>query len=181
MTEKAVKNREFICFRIPLSRISPLSQNRDFTFPSLAPMAHAHPPSRAAERQCICGCKTTAIKTMNKHMREHSQWLSIKTTRLASLMAVFCLKRQSRPPTTGHSCPPTTEADEADNCDRPDSLVGGSEVVPEERTLQPDNSGVEDSDGSSGSEVNEGLLMDSDSDEFESDEEGTGRDATGEG
>ena len=62
-----------------------------------------------------------------------------------------------------------------------DSMVGGSEVGLEEQTLQPDNSGADDSDGSNRSEVNKGILMDSDSDEFESDEEGIGRNVTGEG
>ena len=73
------------------------------------------------------------------------------------------------------------EADEAGNCNRPDSPVGGSEVVPEEQTLQPDDSGADDSDGSDGSEANEGMFPDSDSDEFESDEEGIGCGAAGEG
>ena len=118
---------------------------------------------------------------MNKRMRDHSRRLSIKTTRLASLTAVFRSKRQPRPPTTGCSHPPTTEADAADDRDIADSTVGGSEVDLGEQTLQPDDSGADDSNGSDGSEVNEGVLMDSDSDEFESDEEGIGRNVTGEG
>ena len=118
---------------------------------------------------------------MNKHMREHSRRLSIKTTRLASLTAVFCLKRQPRLPTTGRSHPPTTEANEADDCKRPDSPVGGSEVIPEEQTLQPNDSGADDSNGSDGGEVNEEMFLDLDSDEFKSDEEDIGCDATGDG
>ena len=118
---------------------------------------------------------------MNKHMQEHSQRLSIKTTRLASLTAVFRLKGQLRLTTTGRSHPPTMEADEAGNCNRPDSPVGGSEVIPEEQTLQPDDSGADDSNGSDGSEANEGMFLDSDLDEFESNEEGISCGVVGEG
>jgi hypothetical protein len=118
---------------------------------------------------------------MNKHMREHSRRLSIKTTRLASLTAIFRSKKQQKSPATGHSHPPTTDAVEANDHDGPDGLVGSLEVVPEEQTLQLDDSGADDNDGSDGNGGNEGTLMDFNSDEFESDEESVGCDVTEEG
>ena len=118
---------------------------------------------------------------MNKHMRDHSRQLSIKTTRLASLTAVFRLKKQLRLPAAGHSCPPTTDAGEANNRNRPDSPASGPEVVPEEQTLRLNDSGADDSDRSDGCRAYDEMLLDSDSDEFESDEEGIDRSATGEG
>ena len=63
----------------------------------LPSMVRAPIPGAAKQRRCICGCNTTSIKTMNKHMKEHSRRLNIKTTRLASMTAVFHSRKRGPP------------------------------------------------------------------------------------
>ena len=95
-------------------------------------------------------------------------------------MAIFRSKKQ-KSPTTGHSHPPTTDAVEANDHNRPDGCVCSLEAVPEEQPSQLDDSGADDSNGSNGDRGNEGMLMDFDLDEFESDEESVRCDVTEEG
>jgi hypothetical protein len=107
---------------------------------------------------------------MNKHMKEHSRQLNIKTTQLASLTAVFCLKKR-KPPVADDPRPLEMDVDEEGH-PPPDSQVGGSGITPERPTPQVDGNETDDDSGSNTDGMSEGMLMDLDStDEFESDEE----------
>jgi hypothetical protein len=107
---------------------------------------------------------------MNKHMKEHSRRLNIKTTQLASLTAVFRLKKR-KPPIVDDPRPPAMDVDEEGH-PPPDSQVGGSGITPERPTLQVDGNETDDDSGGNTDGTSEGMLMDLDStDEFESDEE----------
>jgi hypothetical protein len=120
----------------------------------------------------------TNTRTMNKHMKKHSQRLNIKTTRLVSLTAVFHSKNQ-RPPTVDASRLPAMDLDGEGYPPEPDTQVGGSEAIPEGPTSQSDSSETNDGDDGDdgdgdgdGGGTDEGLLVDLDSgDEFESDDE----------
>ena len=97
-TEKSQKKQGIYKCCTPHSLGTPLSQGQSSKLPfSCLTMAHAPPPSKATGWQCICGCKMTNVRTMNKHMKKHAQQLNIKTTHLASLTAVFHPKKQPRP------------------------------------------------------------------------------------
>ena len=104
---------------------------------------------------------------MNRHMKQHAQKLNIKTTHLASLMAIFHPKKRPKPPTIDGSHPPTMDVSQDDYLTGP----GGSEVTSEVPTSQLDDIGTDDGGRSGSDETSEGALGDSDSDEFESDEE----------
>ena len=104
---------------------------------------------------------------MNRHLKQHSQHLNIKTTHLASLTAIFHPKKQPKRPTANRSHPPTADT----NQDNHLAGAGGSEVTPEVSTSQPGDIRSDDGTGSDGDEMSEGAFGDSDLDEFESDEE----------
>ena len=108
---------------------------------------------------------------MNRHMRQHSQRLNIKTTHLASLTAVFCSKKKPGLPATNHSHPPATDTDLDNHLTEPSDQVNGPRVIPEVPIPQLDDGATDDSDESDSDEMSEGMLVDSDSDEFESDED----------
>jgi hypothetical protein len=111
---------------------------------------------------------------MNRHLKQHSQRLNIKTTHLASLTAIFRPKKQPKPPTANRSHPPTADMNQDDHLAGP----GGSEVTPEVSTSQPGDIRSDDGTGSDGDEMSEGAFGDPDSDEFESDEEDLGCETT---
>jgi hypothetical protein len=117
-------------------------------------------------------------------MKNHSQRLNIKTTRLASLTAVFHSKNQ-RPPAADTSRLPAMDIDGEGYPPEPDTQVGGSEAIPEGPTSRSDGSEIDDGDDgddSDGDGTDEGLLVDSDSgDEFESDDENIGSHGDGVG
>ena len=168
MTEKSERVQGIYKRRVPHSPSSPLSWFRSSTLPFYHPaMARAPPPSGVAGRQCVCGCKTANIRTMNKHMKKHAQRLNIKTTHLASLTAVFHPKKQLRPSTT--NAMDTSQ----DNClAGPSGQADGTGVVPEVPAPQFNYCGTDDSDESDDSGLGaNGTLPDSDSDEFESNED----------
>lgn len=108
-------------------------------------------------------------------MKKHSQRLNIKTTRLASLTAVFHSKRR-RPPATDNPHLSAMDVDEEGPLQaEPGGQVDGLETIPEESATQPDSSETDNNNGGNSDGTSEGLLMDSDSgDEFESDEENIG-------
>jgi hypothetical protein len=127
---------------------------------------------------------------MNKHMKQHSQRLNIKTTRLASLTAIFHRKKQV-PYKVGETPSSTMDVDNTINPPEQDSQAGGLETIPQ-GPATPYNNGDDDSDDddddddddevdgsrdhdNGGGGGNGGSLMESDSDEFESDEEGVSR------
>ena len=113
---------------------------------------------------------------MNKHARQHSQKLNIKTTQLASLTAVF--RRKKRVPRAVEETP--TSAMDVDDTVHPpehDGQAGCLETITQEPTFlsddnETDNDGGGDSDRNGGSE--EGFTNSDSEDEFESDEEGVG-------
>ena len=116
---------------------------------------------------------------MNKHMKAHSQRLNIKTTRLASLTAIF--RRKKKVPRVAEVVPSVPGM----RADSPNNRVHNT--TPHELTFLHDDDEM-DVDGNGGSECrseneNEGPLVDLDSeDEFESDEEGVdGGDGCGPG
>jgi hypothetical protein len=134
----------------------------------------------------VSGCKTTSVKMMNKHMKQHSQWLNIKTTRLASLTAIFCRKKQV-PYKVGETPMSTMDVDNTVHLPEQDSQAGGLETIPRgpATPYDNDNDGNDDSDddeddedetdsnrdhNGGGGGGNGGLLMELDSDEFKSDE-----------
>ena len=104
---------------------------------------------------------------MNRHMKQHAQQLNIKTTHLASLTAIFHPKKRPKPPTTNDSYPPTTDMSRDDHLAGP----GGSEVTSEVPTSQLSDIRTDDGSRSNSDGMSEGVVGDSDSDEFESDEE----------
>lgn len=109
---------------------------------------------------------------MNRHMKQHSQRLNIKTTHLASLTAVFHSKKKPRPPTTNHSRPPVTDTGPGDHLAGPSGQVNGPGIIPEVPIPQPEDDGrTDESDESDSDQMSEGMLVDLDSDEFESDED----------
>ena len=136
-------------------------------------MARAPPPSKATGRKCTCGCKTTSVTTMNRHMRQHAQRLNIKTTHLASLTAVF----HPRPPAANRSHLPAMDMNQDDDLTGSGGQVGGLGGVPGVSTSWLNDSEADDSDSD---EVSEGMMVDFDSDEFEGDED-AGCCETGEG
>jgi len=172
---KAKNNGGFIGRGTPRFPVSYRLCHRDTVL--LSPhllMARAPPPSRVTERRCICGCKTTNTRTMNKHMKTHSQRLNIKTTQLASLTAVFHSKKR-RTPTADNSHLSAMDVDEEGHLPELDTQIGGLEAISEGPALQSDGSEIDDGDSSDGGCTDEGLLVDSDSeDEFESDGENAG-------
>jgi len=104
---------------------------------------------------------------MNKHTRRHSQQFNIKTTRLASLTAIFRRKKQAPRAT---EVAPTTAIMDVDPPEQGDRM---GDINPRETTFLNDDNGTDsDSDnGSDGTRENE-LVAESDSeDEFESDDE----------
>ena len=103
-------------------------------------------------------------------MKEHSQRFNIKTTRLASLTAIFHQKK--RIPHTGEAIPTTSRMD----VDPPEQENHEETALHEPTLLRDDNEAEEGSDdGGDGGSEDEGPRVDSDSeDEFESDEEGPG-------
>ena len=126
---------------------------------------------------------------MNKHLKEHSQRLNIKTTQLASLTAVFHSKKQRRP-AVDNPYLSAMDIDKEGPLPEPNSQVGGLEAIPGEPTTQGDGSKTDndndsdDNNGSNSDGASEELLTDLDSgDEFESDEEDISgcRDGTGKG
>lgn len=128
----------------------------------------------ATKRRCTCGCNTTSIKTMNKHMKEHSQLLNIKTMQLASMTAVFRSKKRA-PPTTDEAPTTTMDMDEVAHPPEQDSQVGGSEVIPQELAVSNGNK-TDSASSSNGNNETGRSLVDSDSgDEFESEEESADR------
>lgn len=136
-------------------------------------MARAPPPTGGIERRCVCGCRTKNVRTMNKHMKQHSQRLNIKTMKLASLTAIFRSKKKRTPPTSRKTNPPAMDLDEEEH------LPGGgqennSEAVFEGLTLQSDGNETDDQGSDDDDGTSEGMLVDSESeDEFESGEEWT--------
>lgn len=112
-------------------------------------------------------------------MKRHSQQLNIKTTRLASLTAVFRQKRQP-PPAAGEVTLSAMDVDEEGFHPGEGSQSG---TAPQESTLPRPNGEIDndtgsgDDNGSDNGNESEGggSWVDSDSeDEFESDEEGPG-------
>lgn len=104
-------------------------------------------------------------------MKKHSQRLNIKTTQLASLTAVFHSKKP-RPPAAGDSHLSAMDVDEEGRLPEPGNQVGGSNAIPEESASQLNGSETDDGDSSDSDCMNDGLLVDSDTeDEFESDDE----------
>ena len=136
-------------------------------FPHLA-MARPPPPSGVARWRCICGCKTANVRTMNRHMKKHTQWLNIKTTHLMSLTAVFHTKERPR---AGCSHPPAAGSTESNHLAPPSGEVDGLGVTPEELALQPNDSGMDDGSGSDDNESSDRIPANSDSDEFKSDDD----------
>jgi hypothetical protein len=150
--------------------LSPRSTLEFDILPSLLSfnMARAPAPS-GVTRRCICGCATTNIRTMNKHMKKHSQRLNIKTTQLASLTAVFRSKKRS-PPVIDDPSLSAMEVDEDQSLPEPDGQAGDSGVIPEGPALQFAGNETDDGESDGSNDTNEGPLIDSDSgDEFESD------------
>lgn len=148
-------------------------------------------PIPATKRRCTCGCNTTSTKTMNTHMRQHSRRLNIKTTRLASLTAVFRPKKRA-PSTVDANITTAMDVDESLYPPGQDDVARGSEGIPQGTAIssggnemdddssegdETGDDGVDgdeaDDDGSDDSDMSvEGVLADVDSeDEFESDEE----------
>ena len=144
------------------------------------PFMACAPIPGAVEWQCICGCKTTSMKTMNKHMKQHSRQLNIKIMQLTSLTAVFHQKK--RVPHTGEETHISTmDVDDPMHPPEQGSQAGGLGTIPHEPTSLYD--GDETDDGydtdyggdDNGGSGNGGIFVDSDSeDEFESDEEDVG-------
>lgn len=99
-------------------------------------------------------------------MRLHSQRLNIKTTQLASLTAVFRSKKQPRLPATDRM-----DIDQDDYLAGPSGQANGSDIAPEVPTSRLDDSESDRSCRSDGNETSEGMLGDSDSDEFESEQD----------
>ena len=134
-------------------------------------MVRAPIPGAAKQRRCTCGCNTTSIKTMNKHMNEHSRRLNIKTTQLASMTAVFHSKKRG-PPAADKAPATKTDVDGAVPPPEPDSQVHDPEATTREPAA-PHNGNETDEAGSSDNDNRmEGPLVDSDSgDEFESEVE----------
>ena len=134
-------------------------------------MVRAPIPGAAKQRQCICGCNTTSVKTMNKHMKEHSRHLNIKTTWLASMTAVFHSRKQG-PPAADKAPATEMDVDEVVLPPEPDSQVCGSEAITQEPAAPHDGNETDETGGSDSDNRMEGSLVDSDSgDEFESEEE----------
>ena len=132
------------------------------------PMARASAPRGVTEHHCVCGCRTKNVRTMNKHLKLHSQRLNIKTTQLASLTAVFHPKKRPLHGADGSHLP----AMDANNNAELDGQTDGSGVVPEGPTLEYDDHETDDG-GDNSDGVSKGMLVGSDSeDEFESDGEG---------
>ena len=110
---------------------------------------------------------------MKRHVKEHSQRVNIKTTRLASLTAVFRPKKRAFP-TTGTV--PTTSVDIDGMVCPPgegqDTQVEDLEVTAQESPL-PSDGDETDNNGSDGDRRAEESYTYSDSeDDFESDEGG---------
>ena len=112
---------------------------------------------------------------MNKHMKEHSQLLNIKTTRLASLTAVFCSKK--RPPPVADDTPmPAMDVDDIAHTPERDIQMDDLEAISHGLTSldnddEMDEGSGDDADGCRSED--EVLVVDLDSeDKFEIDEEG---------
>ena len=108
---------------------------------------------------------------MNKHMKQHSQRLNIKTTRLASLTAIF--HRKKKVPRGAEPTPSTSRM----NVDSPEEDNRMDDITPHESTLllNGNETDIDDDEGGEDGSENEGPPVDSDSeDEFESDEEAVG-------
>lgn len=117
---------------------------------------------------------------MNRHLRQHSRRLNIKTTKLASLTAVFHSKKQT-PPAADDTRLSAMDVDDG-HLPEQDSQVGASEAIVQEPTSQGGCSETDDdNDGRSDDDSGiEGLLVDSDSEgEFESDEDESNSDEEG--
>ena len=108
---------------------------------------------------------------MNKHMKEHSHRLNIKTTRLASMTAVFHSKKWA-PPVADKTPTTVMDVDEVAYPPKQDNQVGGPEAIPRESAAFRDNNETDDAGSSDSGNRMGGSFADSDSgDEFESKEE----------
>ena len=117
---------------------------------------------------------------MNKHMKEHSRRLNIKTTKLASLTAIFRSKKRTPPAT---DVPDLSAMDVDEESHPTENQEGGPGAAVEGPTLQCDGNETEDSGSCDSDGASNGMWVDSDSeDEFE-DEEGVSdqEDGVGEG
>jgi hypothetical protein len=110
---------------------------------------------------------------MNKHMKEHSRKLNIKTTKLASLTAIFRPKKRV-PLTPDDPRLPAMDIDASEENPSADNQEGGSGGASGACALQCDGNETENDDGDESDGASEGMLVNSDSeDEFE-DEESVG-------
>lgn len=129
------------------------------------------PTLGTTERRCICGCKTTSIKTMNKHMKQHSQRLNIKTMRLASLTAIF---RRKKPAPRAAEVTPISRTSVDDVAQSQDIEMGDLEVIPHETASAYDGDETDDSSDKEHNDRNgdeEPMVVSDSEDEFESERE----------
>jgi len=119
---------------------------------------------------------------MNKHMKEHSRGLNIKTTRLATLTAIFRSKKHLPPRVADDTPMPAMDVDNTVHTPERDIQMDDLEAISHGLTSLYDNDDDDDDDdeidgGCDGNtngrrSEDEAPAMDSDSeDEFESDEE----------
>ena len=102
-------------------------------------------------------------------MKQHSRRLNIKTTKLASLTAIFRSKK--KPPTESDGA--LLPAMDIDGEEHPPSNQGGDPEATPEGPIQQRNGSETAESGNESDGASEGMLADSDSDdEFESDTEG---------